>query len=290
MYNKNSWAVAHFIIFSFSCSDDDATQPTETGTFQVFFDNKIVASEVTLREPGNVTTYDYETASGQKFNLSELGYYISEIKLEGRDGALYEDEMTANASEAKGYYLIREAVSGSGSIMLENVPAGKYDRITFTLGVKEEGITEGAVGGSLDPAGDAALWFWRWNSGYIFFKMEGTAENSGQEYIDFGGGFEALENTFGFHVGGWKEVEADDVFANNVKTITLDLQGAVNVSPELSPLAHVIVDPLKVLDGANVDFSTTFSIHSPVAGQPLAEELTDIFLVHHVHQSTQKHD
>jgi len=281
-------AIVILAAVSFSCSDDE-TPTVETGTFQLFFDNKVGSSEVTLQEVGT-SSYDYETANGQKFNLSEFGYYLSKIQLEGPNGEFYEEENSVTAAESKGYHLIREAVSGSGGIILENVPAGTYDKVTFTLGVDEEGVEEGAAGGSLDPAGDAAQWFWNWNAGYIFFKMEGNAEDSGQEYVDWGGGFETQAGTFAFHVGGWKDVADNENFVNNVRTITLDFGTTVSVSEELSPLAHVVVDAMKVLDATEVDFSTTYSVHSPKFGQVFADQLSEIFLVHHVHQSTQSHD
>ncbi len=286
MNYKNIWAIALLAILSFSCNEDNV-DPTETGSFQIFFDNKIGASEVNLKEAGS-TTYDYETAHGERFNVSSLGYYVSKIRLSGSDGSFYEDEVSIDASQADGYYHILESIAGSGNISLQNVPAGKYEQITFTIGVEEDGVQEGAAGGVLDPASGA--WFWNWNAGYIGFAIEGNAENSGQEFVDWGNGFETQAGTFALHVGGWKDVEDNENFVNNVKTITLDFGTPVSVTEELAPLAHIVVDAMKVLDGAEVDFSTTYSIHAPKAGKPFADRLSEMFVVHHVHQSTQSHE
>ncbi|MEO9872288.1 MbnP family protein [Ekhidna sp.] len=279
-------AIFSLISISYSCSEDD-TPALESGTFQVFFDNKIGASEVTMRESGDAT-YDYETANGERFNVSTLGYYVSKIQLSGPDGEFYEDEILISASEARGYYHVLESETGSGNISLENVSAGKYNKITFTIGVEEDGVQEGAAGGVLDPANGA--WFWNWNAGYIGFAIEGNAENSGQEYVDWGNGFETQAGTFALHVGGWKDVQDNENFVNNVKTITLDFGTTISVSEELSPLAHIVVDAMKILDGAQIDFSTTYAVHAPKLGRPFANELSDVFTVHHVHQSTQSHD
>jgi len=287
MNYKNIWAIALLAIVSFSCGEDDSIDPNETGTFQLFFDNKIGSSEVNLTDAGN-TSYGYETANGEKFNVSLLGYYVSKIQLSGPGGAFYEDEVLINASEAKGYYHVLESVSGSGGISLQNVPAGKYDQVTFTIGVEEDGVQEGAAGGVLDPVNGG--WFWNWNAGYIGFAIEGNAENSGQEYVDWGNGFETQAGTFALHVGGWKDVQDNENFVNNVKTITLGFGTTVSVSEKLSPLAHIVVDAMKILDGAQVDFSTTFAVHAPKLGAPFANQLTQVFSVHHVHQSTQSHD
>lgn len=283
---KNIWALALIAIVLFSCSEEPV-EAEQTGTFQVFFDNKIGASEVKLKEGGD-TSYDYETATGQKFNVSMLGYYVSKIQLSGPDGAYYEDEISVNASAAKGYYHVLESVAGSGSISLKNVPAGKYSQLTFTIGVDEAGVQEGAAGGVLDPVNGG--WFWNWNAGYIGFAIEGNAENSGQEFVDWGNGVETQAGTFSFHIGGWKTVADNENFVNNVRTITLDFGTTVTVSEQLAPMAHVVVDALKLLDGTQVDFSTTYAIHAPKQGAPFADELANCFSVHHVHQSTHSHD
>ena len=283
---KHLLAIAALATLSLSCSSDDEAS-LESGSFQIYFDNKIGSSEVTMREAGDVT-YDYETASGEKFNVSLLGYYVSKIVLEGPDGERFEDEVVASVAESKGYYHILEGESSSANILLENVPAGKYNSITFTIGVEEDGVQEGAAGGVLDPAEGA--WFWNWNAGYIGFAIEGNAENSGQEYVDWGNGFETQAGTFALHVGGWKDVEDNENFVNNVKTITLDFGTTVSVGEDLSPLAHLVVDAMKLLDGAEVDFSTTYAVHAPKLGAPFADELSEVFSVHHVHQSTNSHE
>lgn len=268
-----------------SCKNDDPN-PEEFGTFQLYFDNKVGQNELVLSEPGS-TTYDYETANGEKFNMSLLGYYVSKIKLEGPNGELFEDEVSVSASESKGYYQVLENDASTHNIVVENVPAGTYNKVTFTIGVEEDGIQEGALGGVLDPANGA--WFWNWNAGYIGLAMEGTAENSPQQYVDWGGGAETQEKTFAIHIGGWKEVSGNENFVNNVRTITLDFGTTVSVSEELSPNAHIITDVLKLLDGANIDFSSTYSVHAPKAGNPFANQLSNAFQVNHVHQSSNGH-
>ncbi|MDN5213146.1 hypothetical protein QQ020_13850 [Fulvivirgaceae bacterium BMA12] len=287
MKNINLLAMLSLLAILWSCGDDDDAKPAEFGTFQVYFDNKVGADDITRRDNGS-TEYDFETSTGEKFNLSLLGYYVSKITLEGPNGEYFQDEMKASASEAKGYYHVLEGESASQNIKLEQVPAGTYNKITFAIGVEEDGVLEGAAGGVLDPADGA--WFWNWNAGYIGFALEGTAENSGQEYVDWGGGRETLENTFAIHIGGWKDVADNENFINNIKTITLDFGTTVKVGPDLSPLAHLVTDAMKVLDGAAIDFSNTFSVHAPKAGKPFAEQLPQVFSVHHVHQSTSGHD
>ena len=280
-------ALSALILLFSACDSDDSTDDPQTfGTFEVKFDNVVGSEPMSLEAEGS-DNYKYSTASGEAFNLSKFGYYISKIKLAGPNGEAYEDEMnvSANADEVKGYYHVLESETSSQFLNLKNVPAGTYNKITFTVGIAEDGVQEGAAGGVLDPAEGA--WFWNWNAGYIGFSMEGGAENSGQERVE-GDGWVIPENSFDLHIGGWKEVSPgageDQKFVNNVKTITLDFDANIRVAENLEPAAHIVVDALKILDGVNIDFSSTYSVHVPILGQPFADYIPEAFILDHTHQ------
>lgn len=274
------------LLFVASCNESDSEDlVSNTGAFMVEFDNMVGTTQLALEDPGS-TNYPYTSNSGQKFNLSTFRYYISEIKLTGPNGEIYEDEMnvSANAEEVKGYYLVNETEAASGMIGLENVPEGTYNSITFKVGIGEEGVQEGAAGGILDPA--AGAWFWSWNAGYIAMGIEGGSEASGQVEVVSDGVVSVYEKSIGIHIGGWKDVEPEEgqtqKFYNNVKTITLSLDDNIKVGAEYEPHAHIVTDVLKVL--GDVDFSATYSVHSPAAGKTYADNLSSAFVVDHVHQ------
>ncbi|MEM9673332.1 MAG: MbnP family protein [Cyclobacteriaceae bacterium] len=270
------------VLFSACQEDEGAMTPDIPGALSIEFDNYVGSQPMQL-DPVGSTDYRYITGSGQEFNLSTFRYYISNIKLEGPDGASFEDEMnaSANADEVRGYYLVQEGESSSYFIDLDDVPTGQYNRITFTLGIPEEGVQEGAAGGILDPAEGA--WFWTWNSGYIGLGMEGTAADSPQERVERDG-FVTEANTFALHVGGWKEVEGNDNMVDNTRTVTLDFGDVVTVGQDVKPKVHVVFDMLEILDGAGIDFSQTFQVHAPRAAIPMADEIPEAFTVDHVHQ------
>ncbi|WP_299454774.1 MbnP family protein [uncultured Microscilla sp.] len=279
-------SILSIALFAACKKEDAATPASETGQMILQFDNKVGSEELNLTESGG-TVYPYKTASGQTFNITKMGYYISKIKLETEDGTVHEDEVnvSANAAEVKGYYHVLESNSSSQLITLKNIPAGKYTKVTFTIGVDEDGVQEGAAGGVLDPAEGA--WFWNWNAGYIGFAIEGASPNSSQKEV-VGEGWKIHEKSFALHVGGWKDVAPasgqTQKFVNNVKTLTLALDSPITVSEKLQPKAHIVVDALKVLDGVNIDFATSYAIHAPALGKPLAEQLSNAFILHHVHQ------
>jgi len=266
-----------------SCTSEEEAQ--DPGTFTLFFDNKIGGQSVSLKTAGD-NDYQYTDDDNQSYNLHTYAYYISEIQLEGPDGVRYIDPLNVSpdADKVTGYYHVTSFTSGSNIINLADVDAGTYDKIRFTIGINEAGVQEGAAGGVLDPANGA--WFWNWNAGYIGFGVEGNASNSGQQYVDWGNGFETLEGTFAIHVGGWKDVEPapgeDPKFVNNVKTIELDFGTTLNIEAGLKPEAHINVDFAEILKGT--DFSTTYSVHRPDLGSPYADKFEDVFELDHVHQ------
>jgi len=268
------------LVLSSGC-DEDSSEPL--GEFVLFFDNKLETQRIALKEFGDAT-YQFTDGDGQSYNVSSFAYYISESVLEGADGTKHVDPLLVSASEVKGYYHVSSGESSSNVITLGGITEGKYNKVTFTVGVSEAGVQEGAAGGILDPAKGAP--FWNWNAGYIAMQVEGNASNSGQEHVDWGNGNETLAGTFALHVGGWKDVEPTDgtnpKFVNNIKTITLDFDSNLLVGEEYEPEAHIKVDFAELLKG--IDFSTTYAVHRPDLGSPFADKFQDMFILDHVHQ------
>lgn len=286
MKSINKLIFAIIAILSLSLTACNKENPSkDPGTFSILFDNKLGDNSIKLKDAGE-KSFTYTDSDGQEMNISKYAYYVSAIELEGPDGIKHIDPLnvTANAEEVTGYYHVISTTKKSNLINLSNIKAGIYDKIRFTIGVDESGVQEGAAGGVLDPAKGA--WFWNWNAGYIGFGVEGNASNSGQEYVDWGNGFETLEGTYAIHVGGWKDVEPepgeDPKFVNNIKTIELDFGSTIKIENELNPKAHINVQFDELLKG--IDFSKTYSVHRPDLGKPFANKLVKVFKLDHVHQ------
>lgn len=276
-------AIAASTVFVACQKDNKEPKATEhNGVFQIKFDHKVGTQDLSLSAADDSTNFIYQTNDGQDFNITKFGYYVTEVKLTGPNGESYTDQMEASAAGTKGYYHVLEDNAGSQLISLSNIPEGTYDKITFTLGVNEAGVQSGASGGVLDIANGA--WFWNWNAGYIGFLLEGFAANSNQEYVDFGGGSVTHQGKTAFHIGGWKDVEGNTNFTNNIRTVTLDFGTTIEVRENLNPQAHVIADVLKFYNHSGVDFSSTYAIHSPGAGAPYADHAAHAFSLDHVHQ------
>lgn len=284
--NKVLFSILFFglILFVVSCEEDDDMSLNEPGNVEIEFDNIALVNgvmrQLSLVTPGS-DEYEYTNGMGQDFNINLLRYYITNIKLEGPNGEVFEDHVHVDAAETEGIYLIDEAIPSSGSVVLNDVPAGEYDKITFTVGVDENGVTEGAAGGNLDPA--TCNMFWNWNSGYVAVKFEG------QSPVSPGGttGFETLEGVdkgILYHIGGWKDVDGT-AFVYNNKTLSFDFDTNAKVEKGQQPTVHMVFDVLKLFAGENmIDFTGNNNVHKPVDGKPAAENIPGAFAFDHIHQ------
>ena len=207
---------------------------------------------------------------GQDFNINLLRYYITNIKLTGPNGEVFEDHIHVDAAGTEGIYLIDEANPASSSVILKSVPAGNYNKITFTV-----------VGGALDIA--TSKMFWNWNSGYIALKFEG------QSPVSAGGtsGTETLGGVtkgIAYHIGGWKDVTGT-AFVYNNKTLSFDFDTNAKVKKGQQPTVHMVFDVLKLFTGKNtIDFTGNNNVHKPVDGKPAAENIPTAFAFDHIHQ------
>jgi hypothetical protein len=118
----------------------------------------------------------YENNFGEKYSISKLKYYVSNICLLTK-GALEIDKNVYLIDATKENTIIKK---GSRKII----------GISFTVGVDSTLNCSGAQSGALDPLNDM---FWTWNNGYVFFKLEGTSSSS-----------TADKNRIEQHIGGYK--------------------------------------------------------------------------------------
>ena len=126
-------------------------------------------------------------AVGESLKITKLKYYVSNFVLTNADGTIY------TVPQDSCYFLIDESDPATHEPALK-VPEGEYKTLTFTVGVDSLRNTMDISKrtGVLDPATTAADMYWGWNSGYIFFKVEGTSPV-----------ITAAGNVFQYHIGGF---------------------------------------------------------------------------------------
>ncbi len=133
--------------------------------------------DINCKGENNILNKDLLNDFGENYTITKLKYYVSNIKF-----VTGEKRNTTNQ-----VYLIDASKKNLFSI---TVPPKNITGISFLLGVDSTLNCSGAQDGALDPLNDM---FWTWNNGYIFFKVEGTADVSKAD-------LHRIEH----HIGGYK--------------------------------------------------------------------------------------
>lgn len=228
------------IYAAIGCKKSSAPGPVDSrvkAPLAIQFDNVLGDKNLQLN------TGSYTNAAGENFSVSLCQYFISNIQLKAADGSKY------IVPQDSSYFLVRESDPATQFLHVK-VPVGDYTGLTFTVGVDSLRNTMDVSQrtGVLDPsAGMDDGMYWGWNSGYIFFKLEGL---SSAAPVDPTG-----QNKFRYHIGGFGGFQAPTL--NNIKIITLDLTagGLPHVQQGRESNIHIMVDILKMFNG-----STTLSI------------------------------
>ncbi len=160
----------------------------------------------------------YQNAFGEAYQLTRLKYYISNLRLQA----------DKNGSAEPSVYLI-DAAQDDGVVV--KVRQGTYKRLTFTLGVDSIYNCSGAQEGALDPLNGM---FWSWNSGYVFFKMEGYSAASTAD-------LQRIEH----HIGGYLGAHKASV------EIELNFDKPLLLAGNAQPLIEVTLDLDKYWKGKN---------------------------------------
>lgn len=230
---------AAVVAFS-SCKKSETSEynPSVKAPLSIEFDNVVGSSDLQLN------TGSYTNGSGETFNITKLKYYISNVVLTRTDGSVY------TVPQDDSYFLVDESDEATHEAEL-SVPEGEYKTVQFVLGVDSlrNTMDVGQRTGVLDPTGAGADMYWTWNSGYIFFKMEGTSS-----------AVPAPGTEFMYHIGGFGGYTSATI--NNIKTITLDLtsRGVPKVKSGKSTNIHLFVDVMKMFDAGS---------HVSIAANPM---------------------
>jgi hypothetical protein len=145
-----------------SCSKETPTtvNSVATSNLTITFNNTVNGKTIS-----NADT-NYRNAANNLYTISLLKYYATNIVLIDENN---------NEWLAKNYNLIDINEPTQNTFILKNIPNAKYTKLKFILGVDSLRNTTGVQEGFLDPSFGM---LWDWNTGYIFFKHEGTYKNT----------------------------------------------------------------------------------------------------------------
>ena len=228
-----------------SCKKDSVSSYNSNvkADLSVEFDNIAGSQDLQLN------TGKYKTTNGDSItSITKLKYFVSNFSFTKVDGTVY------TIPQDSSYFLIVEGDSSTYEPSFK-VPEGEYKSVSFVLGVDSVRNTLDASKrtGALDVTGEASDMYWTWNSGYIFYKLEGNSP----QVPSMGG----MGNSFMYHIGLFGGKTTPTI--NNIKTISLDLtaRGTPKVKSGKDTNIHLMVDVLKMFSGTN---TVSIAAHSMV--------------------------
>jgi len=218
------------VAFLSACRTDPTEPAASTGSIQLRFKNKVGD------QPLQLNGGTYTNSSGEPFTVTTLNYYISNIKFQKTDGSEF------TVPQDSSYFLVKQSDSTSQVITLRHIPVGSYAGVTFLVGVDSVRNTMNISRrtGALDPAAGGTGMYWDWNSGYIFFKLEGTSPKAPVDATGL--------NAFMYHVGLFGGYQSRTL--NNLKTVRIPFNARVaQVTASGAPVVQIKADVAKVFSG-----------------------------------------
>lgn len=201
-----------------------------------------------------------KNANGEKLNITFLKYIISNFQLTNSKGEVF------TYPKDKGYFFV-DSQTNDYKVVLENVPAGKYTKVKFGLGVDQEKYLRGMED-------QQAFWdlcqqhnlIWGWITGYKFLNYQGL-------FIEDGAKDEVAESRFQLHIG------SHGSSLDNYRETLLQTKEAIVVSNEKSSNVVINVEVSKILDSTNkVKLKDKPSIMVDKVNAPkIMENMTTIF-------------
>lgn len=269
------------IAFTFtSCSDDDNQRLEEQlkgkNTVVLDFDNGIAGKSLELGKP-------YTNANKETITIESLDYIVGNFVLTNQEG---------RDVKVDGFHIISKGGKkrngdkkvANSEVKLPNIPAGKYTKIKFGVGVDKE--TFKAQTEQYKADGNAKgidFWIqakkyalvWQWTSGYKFTQFEGKYTSATQKE----------EKQFMVHIANKGN---DDLY----REVELNIADIAIVSNEVSPQLHIMVDADKILNGAaKIKLSEgNDNIHGGGNAEKIANNISKMFMVHHVHNDGNHHN
>ncbi|MEI9957979.1 MAG: MbnP family protein [Ferruginibacter sp.] len=196
---------------------------------------------------------EYTNPFGEVYRVSKLKYYISNIKLNSAQKSFIEPDS---------YHLIDAADTASLHFSFD-AAANNYNSISFIIGVDSIKNVSGAQSGALDPTNGM---FWTWNSGYVFFKLEGISPAS-----------TIINNRIEYHIGGFAGAN------NALQYITLPLPANEILKIQEGKSSNIIIetDINKLWQGANdLKIATTPATMTPgILSKKIAANYSSMFTI-----------
>lgn len=249
---KFTFLVVFFVHVFFGCIKDTKIEPeparikTDSASLVIDF-TAICNNKVIVYATGN-----YTNTSSDNFTITKLNYYISNVKLKREDGYVF--------VEPESYHLIKHA-EGKTSFTINKLPEGNYNHIEFLIGVDSLRNVSGAQVGALDVSNQM---FWEWESGYIFFKLEGNYNSDNVPE----------DNGYSIHIGGFK----GEFSCLQTCKINLNQTIVASATKPSKLYFNTVVDEI-FKTPKTIGFDTYYSLINDAMFKSISQNYKDMFVV-----------
>ncbi|SFW59970.1 MbnP family protein [Cellulophaga fucicola] len=259
--------VSFSLIALASCSSDDDGEMDNVnpGMVTIEFDSNFAGNELTI---GNANTAN---TNGEALTVTRFNYIVSNIVLIDEDGMEY------TYPKENSYFIISEdsndALADNTSIVLNDVPAGKYTAIKFGVGVDKEKYDQGLSGaGDFWDAAQEYDMTWSWAAGYKYINFEGTYTSA-----------TITDEAYKVHLGR----ASDEVTNYTETTINVPSGSAIIVNEDMAPEVHVTTDASALLTASEAVSLEAYG-NAIMGGEGAVKVATNVplvFAVDHVHNN-----
>jgi hypothetical protein len=181
------------MLITASCGKDDVKYVAP----QFVFKHNVNGAEL------NRSEMNYTNLAGNLYEVDELQYFISEIKLTRADGQIF--GITADSSI---HYVDIDLPLSQRWLPTDVIPVGDYTSISFVVGINE---AKNKTGLFVNPPERDMFWPDMMGGGYHYLKMNGKWRSIGDTI-----------KPFNFHIGTGMNMDKT-VFYQNYFTVTLPL-------------------------------------------------------------------
>lgn len=235
-------------------SDPTPTPTPTTGALRLHFENNVGGEDLVFGQK-------YVNPHGDTFQVSKFNYYISNVVITNTDNTIF--------VEPNSYHLIQQS-DASQDFTVTNVPFGSYKSLSFMLGVDSARNVSGSQTGALDPLKDM---FWTWNTGYIFFKLEGTSPQSPDP-----------QHLLTYHVGGFGgPYKGQRNYNFNFGSVTAMVTATFNPEVHLSVDVNQFFGAKKIINVSAPGYYNHMTVDS--INKILADNYAEMISFEHMHNN-----
>ena len=179
----------------------------------------------------------YALNSNDSIKLVTFKFYVSNVKLKNKTTGIW-------FNVPNSYFLFDQSNAGSqlNAFSLTNIPAGEYAEISFYTGIDSLTNSSEVIANTIPALSPANEMLWTWDTGYIFYKLEGYYKNVNQT---------TDKGKLAYYLGSNKTLSKQSFV----------LPATIHIQSDVANVISLHADVAKLFTGTNtIDVNTTNSV------------------------------